>query len=759
MYVYFFIGGLIDLTFIDEINPNSVLIGWQGGMVGGSGTVDVLTGIQSPSGKLSDTIAYDISDYPSTLFFGNEDFNCYCEDIYVGNRYFETFNKESVRFPFGFGLSYTSFEVYTTAIETDPLSLTVSMHIIVTNTGKYSGKEVVQVYASAPQGCLGKPHKELVCFEKTKTLAPNETQHLSLSFSLTNIASYDDSGATGHKSCLVLEAGTYNIYVGTDIRSCQMVSFYELPELKVIETLQEALAPVMPFKRFHANGTSDYNDTYSMENVPMATIDMDKRRLENLPQEIPFTGNKDITLKNVKEGSVSLESFVAQLSDDDLSCIIRGEGMGSSLVTPGTASAFGGVSTSLREYGIPAMCCDDGPSGMRLDCGTKAFSLPNGTMIGCTFNLALVEKLFTFTGLEMITNKVECLLGPGMNIHRHPLNGRNFEYFSEDPYLTGVMAIAELKGFHHSGVTGTIKHFCGNNQEKRRRFIDSVISERALREIYLKGFEMAVKSGYSDSIMTTYGAVNGLWTAGNYDLNTTILRKEWGFTGIVMTDWWADINLLGNAPTSTNFAAMTRAQNDLYMVCPDGSKNATGDNTLSSLEDGTLTRGELQRNAMNICAFAMNTQAMARQLGTQINVEIINRPNDEDDIDLSNVTFYETTDSLSVSLTDKDSKAKTNYILPLDAKKIGMYRITLTGSSTLDKLAQIPCTLFYSGIPVLTWTFNGTEGKDVSFVNEFPVTQRFNILRLYVARNGVSLKEIRFEYIGEIDPEILAQWN
>ncbi len=250
------------------------------------------------------------------------------------------------------------------------------------------------------------------------------------------------------------------------------------------------------------------------------------------------------------------------------------------LVTPGTAAAFGGVSKSLIErLGIPSVCCSDGPSGMRLDCGVKAFSLPNGTIIGCTFNPKLIEELYTCTGYEMIVQKVDCLLGPGMNIHRHPLNGRNFEYYSEDPYVTGSFAMAMLKGLQTAGVTGAAKHFCANNQETRRHFANPVVSERALREIYLKGFEMIVKSGVADTIMTTYGPVNGVWTAGNYDLCTTILRKEWGFKGIVMTDWWAAINERGGEPDKTNFAAMAMAQNDIYMVCPDGSTNASGDNT------------------------------------------------------------------------------------------------------------------------------------------------------------------------------------
>ena len=234
---------------------------------------------------------------------------------------------------------------------------------------------------------------------------------------------------------------------------------------------------------------------------------------------------------------VTMEEFVAQLSDDDLICMFRGEGMCSPKVTPGTAAAFGGLTPELQEFGIPASCCTDGPSGLRFDCGTKAFSMPNGTLLGCTFDLPLVEDLYEMAGREMRQNRVDALLGPGMNIHRNPLNGRNFEYISEDPYLTGWISAVQILGMEKSDVTGTIKHFCGNNQESKRHTVNAVVSERALREIYLKGYEIAVKEGGARSIMSTYGPVNGIWTAGNYDLLTTILRGEWNYDGFVMTDW------------------------------------------------------------------------------------------------------------------------------------------------------------------------------------------------------------------------------
>ncbi|MBQ5571560.1 MAG: hypothetical protein IIT38_01665, partial [Bacteroidales bacterium] len=328
-------------------------------------------------------------------------------------------------------------------------------------------------------------------------------------------------------------------------------------------------------------------------------------------------------------------------------------------------------------FGIPAACCDDGPSGMRLDCGIKAFSLPNGTLLASTFNRKIVTQLYEFTGYEMISNRVDNLLGPGMNIHRHPLNGRNFEYFSEDPFLTGTMGTAVIRGLRQAGVTGTVKHFCCNNQEKNRYNQDSIVSERALREIYLKGFEMAVKSSLANSVMTTYGKVNGLYTAGCYDLNTTILRKEWGFKGIVMTDWWANINEENREGDKTNFAAMIRSQNDLYMVCPNGAENENGDNTLASLSDKKLERSELQRSAINICRHVMETQAMKRLMKTNDEVEIINRPKEADDISLEDVEVTVLDGDMELDLTYQESKANANLVSPTVTRSATWLRIML----------------------------------------------------------------------------------
>lgn len=734
------VGNIIDMTDINRIAPDSVLYVWQGGMTGGKGTADVLTGKVSPSGKLPDTIAYKASDYPSDANFGREkNRDIYAEDIYVGYRYFETFAKEKVLYPFGFGLSYTGFEIKTEKAEITEGA--VKLSVSVKNIGSYKGKEVIEVYCEAPQGRLGKAARVLCGFEKTRELVPQEEQVVEIAVDIAKLASYDDSGVTGNKSCYVLEAGEYKFYVGSDVRSAEYACSFEQGEDLVTERLTQSLAPVESFERIKpvCEGGAF---SIGREAVPVSEVDESARRLEKLPKEIAYTGDKGIKLWDVKNGKNTMDEFIAQLSDYDLSCIIRGEGMGSPRVTAGTASAFGGVSENLNGYGIPAGCCSDGPSGMRLDCGTKAFSLPNGTMIASSFNKELTSELFTFMGLEMAANKVDCLLGPGMNIHRHPLNGRNFEYFSEDPFLTGKMAAAELKGMAGAGVTGTIKHFCANNRETNRHFIDSVVSERALREIYLKGFEIAVKEGGASSVMTTYGRVNGLWTAGNFDLNTVILREEWGFKGFTMTDWWANINVRGKEPDKTDLAAMARAQNDVYMVCPDGEKN--DDNTLAALENGGIERCELQRNAANICGFLLHTNALKRAEGIGDTVKVINREDEEQEDDKP-VQFYKVDRDITLDLSDVETKKGTSYSFALDLSNFGIYRVIVTASSTQSELAQIPMTLFSMGTAVGTFTFNGTGGKAVSMEKETPMFSRFTTFRIYFAQNGLDLHSIRFE--------------
>lgn len=601
------VGNIIDMKWVDEFNVPAVLILWQGGMEGGNAAADVLLGRVNPSGCLPDTIALDLADYPSTEGFGDPSAAIYAEDIYVGYRYFETFAPDRVRYPFGFGRSYTTFATEITSA-TDvggQIRLTAS----VTNTGDRPGRHVVQVYFAAPQGKLGRPTRELAAFGKTRLLAPGETEELALVFDLDRMAGYDDSGVTGHAYAYVLEKGEYTVYAGDNVRDAKAVYTLSLDEEIVVEQHEQVLAPTRPFRRMRPSGTE-----IAWEDAPMRQYDRTERILSRLPAEIPVTGDRGYRLVDVKEGRCSMEAFIAQLSDDDLLAIARGEGMCSPKVT-GSGSAFGGITYELQKFGIPAVSTTDGPSGMRLQRADQhATLLPNGTLLAATFDAALNEEIFTLEGIEMLSYEVDTLLGPGINIHRSPLNGRNFEYFSEDPFLAGTMAAAQCRGLNACGVTGTIKHFCANNQERNRNGCDSVVSERALREIYLRPFEMAVKEGGASAVMTSYNLVNGIHAAANYDLNTVVLRDEWGFDGVVMTDWWAHGNEDFGTERSTKLRSpMVRAQNDVYMVVTNGTAgDNTQDDLASALAEGRLTRAELQRNAANICRYAMSVDAMDR---------------------------------------------------------------------------------------------------------------------------------------------------
>lgn len=615
------VSNIIDMKWVNDPQFNgkikAVAYVWSGGMEGGNAVVDVLSGKETPSGKLPDTIAENLEDYPSADNFGDPLTNLYQEDIYVGYRYFETFAPEKVMFEFGYGISYTTFDIETLSAkaEDDEMKLQVK----VTNTGdQYSGKEVVQVYYSAPQGKLGKPAKELCAYAKTEKLAPGESQIIDIAFKINDMSSYDDSNATGHKSCYVLEAGDYVIYVGSSVRNVKETYTYKVEELKVVEQLSEVCCPDDDNLTILKPGSQKADGSFEKVYVPSQkpTVDMAKRVEDNLPKSMEITGDKGITLQDVHAGKNSLEDFVAQLSVEEMAQIIRGEGMSNPRVTQGTASAFGGISDALFNYGISAACCADGPSGLRYE--GKAVQLPIGTALSASWNDKLVRELYTMEGEELRRNQVDTLLGPGVNIHRHPLNGRNFEYYSEDPYLSGTMAVASTGGIKDGGAWGTIKHFALNGQEAHRFKIDAVCSERAIREIYLKSFEMAVKEKTVMALMTSYNPINGHWAASNYDLCTTVLREEWGYEGIVMTDWWAKMNdvVEGGEESNQDTRDMVRSQNDVYMVVNNNGAevNSNADNTESSVAEGRLTVGELQRAAMNICKFILNAPVIEREL-------------------------------------------------------------------------------------------------------------------------------------------------
>ena len=597
-------GNIIDMSRIASYGDkiSAIVYAWQGGMESGYALADVLTGKVAPSGKLTDTIAVNYESYPGNEDFGGRKFNAYTEDIYVGYRYFETFAKDKVLYPFGFGLSYTDFELKTEC-ENNGNEITVKTQV--TNTGAYAGKQVVQCYLNLPCGKLGNPAKILASFAKTKTLAPGENETLVMKINLADFAPYDDSGATGFKCCHVLEAGTYGVEAGTDVRNTTRVLTIEKSEQEVVKELCETLAvrPENPFRRM-----VNKNGTLVFENVPTATKDLKSQILSELPEELRCTKD-DIMFDDVVSGKYTPEEFVAQLSPEELDDLTHGEGkMNSAYGINGNAGAFGGVTEKLRSRGIPAMITTDGPSGIRIR--RTVSLLPCGTALASSFNAEGIEQLYSLVSEEMAKFDVHMLLAPGMNIHRNPLCGRNFEYFSEDPLLSGKIAAAAVRGIQKTGRSACPKHFACNNQETNRNYNDSRVSERALREIYLKGFEIAVKESDPWSIMTSYNKINGVWSHYNYELVTQILRQEWGYKGLIITDWWMRAGASREFPDIKNDAYRVRAQVDVLMPGEFGRKGDPDARALipSMKSQGGVTLAEAQRSALNVIRFILRTR-------------------------------------------------------------------------------------------------------------------------------------------------------
>lgn len=562
------IGNIIDMSWTLDYGDkiSAVMIVWQGGMESGNAVADVLTGAADPSGRLGDSIAKSYEDYPSSANFGGKKFNEYAEGIYVGYRYFDR-HPEKVLYPFGFGLSYTDFELKAESVKRSEGGAKLS--VTVTNTGAAAGKETVLLWCSQPKGRLDKPVRVLAAFAKTGTLAPGQSETLTLSCDDKCLASYDESS---HR--FVLEAGEYAFSVNDTAAG----SFTVTEEICVEQC----------------------------EDICKGSPALKKRILERLPEALPE--GRGGSFKDVQGGKLSLDGFIAGLDNDELEALTRGHGMmGSSYGAAGNAGAFCGITDSLQNKGVPAVITSDGPAGLRLKKYTAL--LPCGAALACTFDTALAEKLYSKVGEEMVHYGVDVLLGPGMNIHRNPLCGRNFEYFSEDPLLSGRMAAAVIRGVQSSGRSACPKHFACNNQEVKRNTNDSRVSERAMREIYLRNFEIAVKEGRPMTIMTSYNKVNGVWSHYNYDLVTTVLRREWGFEGCVITDWWMRRSRSPEFPLIRDNAYRVRAQVDVLMPGDMGhlAKSYKSDGSLlpSLGKPGGITKGELQRTARNVLGLAL----------------------------------------------------------------------------------------------------------------------------------------------------------
>lgn len=600
-------GNIMDLSWVEHYGDRiaALVYAWQGGMESGHALADVLTGRTNFSGKLADTIARRYEDYPSSRSFGDPIYNNYEEDIYVGYRYFSTFANEKVLYPFGYGLSYTQFSFELKRFERHEVGILAE--VIVTNIGSTSGKTTAQLYHSAPQAKLGKPDRALGAFRKTGLLAPGASETVTLSVSDYQLSSYDDVGKAGHPSAYILEAGLYTFYLGEDVRQAVPVATFNQEQTIVIEQLKPVLAVKEAFGRMVAGAKGETQFEQNWETLPASEIDLRSRILDNLPEAIDPSKAEDGSLNfaDVMADPSKLDAFILQLSDAELEALTRGQGgMNSPDGTEGNAGAYGGIIPSLKERGVPAIITTDGPAGIRLRRYNSL--LPCGTAFACSWNPDLVEAVHVKLGEEMKHYGSDVLLSPGMNIHRNPLCGRNFEYFSEDPLLTGRMAAAVVQGVESQGVSTCPKHFALNNQETNRNHNDSRVSERAAREIYLKPFEYVVKRAKPGHIMTSYNKINSVWAHYNYDLATTVLREEWGFEGTILTDWWMKKDRSPEFPDIYDNAYRVRAQVDVLMpggiVFEETDYRSDGSLLAHLGEDGGLTRGELHRGARTVLA-------------------------------------------------------------------------------------------------------------------------------------------------------------
>ena len=650
------VGGVVDTKFFSEIEGvDGLVLMSQAGMEGGNALADILTGKTTPSGKLTDTWAKNYSDYPAATTIGDNDGDNkqedYKEGIYVGYRYFDTFNITPA-YEFGYGKSYTSFDVEPLTVAADENNVSVTVNV--TNTGDtYSGKEVVEVYFSAPDGSIEKPYQELAGFAKTDNLAPGESQKLTVTYKTTEMSSYDEA-----KAAYVMEDGDYIVRVGDSSRNTKVAGVLTLDKDVVTEQLSNQLTLDKNWKDLSKTGKTPYSykdeaaqikaaarialpsakiktennaskiDEKKVTTYLTADAAKDYKAAENEVVETVDAVPANTKLIDVYDGKVSMESFVASLDDTQLANLANGiSGASTSGDTWGADanSVTGAAGETSQLYfnslGIPNTVEADGPAGIRVTAETTdkdgnavynyCTAFPIGTMLAQTWNTDLVNRVGKAIGEEMVEIGVTLWLAPGMNIHRDPLCGRNFEYYSEDPALTGYVGSAITAGVQsNKGVGVTIKHYITNNQETNRSAVNTSVSERTLREIYLKGFEMVVKSAQPMAIMSSYNKVNGTYACENFDLLTSVPRGEWGFDGMVMTDWGA-----GNR---AGVDTMMHAGNDLVMP------GRTQDRMIAALQgnpvgttadpnlDKALVRGDIQKCVSRVLTMIMRSSQFGK---------------------------------------------------------------------------------------------------------------------------------------------------
>ena len=563
---------VVDCKWLNENEKvNAIIQLGQAGLESGTALAEIISGKISPSGRLTDTYALSYDDYPAHETFSANDGNTlqedYIEDIYVGYRYFDT-KKLDVVYPFGYGLSYTTFEYsnYDISVDWDYIKISLDVR----NVGEYESKEVVQLYVSAPNGKLNKPYQELKGFVKTDLINPDGSQRVTLTVRTTDLASYDES-----KSAWIMEKGKYLLRVGNNSRNTDIVGAIELDRdtLTVQLSKQLTVDRHLDLLNLYDRELEDYNDKVYKLYCNEYPIDVQSSEIERTIDcfvsddyktiDSPYTFKWDVkenikkvrsvdnaTLLDVVDKKITMEEFIATLDNEVLARLVTGSGqetkyeikprLPKNAFKSNCNDAASGKTTDQysASLGIPALSLADGPAGLHL-MGSPSTTYPVGMVLAQTFNEKLAYEVGDAYGKEMEYYDVGICLGPGMNIHRDPLCGRNFEYYSEDPLVTGLNAANFTNGLqnNHPGYGVAIKHFACNNQEEDRANSNSSVTERALREIYLKGFEICVKKSKPLTVMSSYNLLNGIHTSSRYDLLTDVLRGEWGFDGFVMTDW------------------------------------------------------------------------------------------------------------------------------------------------------------------------------------------------------------------------------
>lgn len=575
------IGAPIEATdFADQ--AEAVLLMGHPGMEGGNAAANILCGDAYPSGKLTATYARRYQDWPTANTFGTQkDYEEYQEDIFVGYRYFETIPgaKARVCWPFGFGLGYTSFQLECLGLEKYDAMLRVSVNVV--NTGARPGREVVQVYVKRPKGLLSTPAVTLCGFQKTRELMPGEIETVVIEIPRYALASYDDIGVY-QKSAWVLPGGTYELLVGTSVDAC-IPQPYAVPETVILRQLEARCTPTGLCRRMQADGTFREVPDFDPANI-QTVIDpgLTEAQEYQLPREEMWNktwlNEAHPTLEQVAAGKITLDDFLDGLTLQQQVHLLGGQ------PNRGPANTYG--IGNLEAYGVPNIMTADGPAGLRIEpqVGIHATAFPCASQLACSWEPELVEAVGAAGAKEVLENGIGLWLTPAMNIQRDPLCGRNFEYYSEDPLVSGVMASAMIRGIQSQGVGATVKHFAANNREWNRKECDARVSERALREIYLWGFAYCVLHENPMAVMTSYNPLNGHRTSENPQLLIGILREEWGYQGLVMTDWW-------------NHAAHAKelgAGNDVRM--PAGEP----EQLMEAIRSGSLTEVEVRRSAKRV---------------------------------------------------------------------------------------------------------------------------------------------------------------